>query len=174
MQSQIKTIEMIAQWNQSKEQIMAFVKRTHQTFIITVQEMPVIDVYDSQHTEDFRQEIVFRSYILEQCTTDGFTHSIGNMRCFVHYRNDYDKLLRDYLYICDFSITGTECGKGYGSLMIQYVKNYAQNNKLEYIKGWLSESDISPLMGNRKDMLYHFYRKNGFIIDGNSIYCSLL
>ncbi len=171
--NEIDTLQGICKWNQSTEQIMTFLKHDFLTFAITVQEMPIIKIYDTQNTDDFRQEIVFRGYILEQSIHEKVPVSIGSMRCFVHYRFDYDNLIRDYLFMQDFSLTAAYRNKGYGSLMIQYVQNYARENRLYYIKGWLSDTDTSPHMGNQREILHHFYKKHGFIIDGNSIYCSL-
>lgn len=56
--------------------------------------------------------------------------------------------------------------KGYGSVMMKELLNYARQNGFMYIDGWLSEVDY-----DHKERLYHFYQKFGFEIiqnqDGN-------
>lgn len=162
-------------WNESAEQIMAFTEHCGMTFAITVQEMPTIEIYDTQSKDDFRQEIWFRGYLPEESMINRMPNQISVMRCFIHYRYDYDRLIRNYMYIHDFTVSLQKQGKGFGSLIMRNVKQYALNSNLEYISGRLSEVDTSPQMGNRREMLEHFYRKHGFIIDrSDHLYCSLL
>lgn len=167
MCERLDTLQMLQSWNQSPEQIMAWTAHDQLTFVTTIQEMPVVTVTDTQKTDDLRQEIVFRGYILEHIRIYGFPRSVTDMKCYLHYSNDYTELIQDYLYIKDFTVTRTERGKGHGSLMMQFVKNYAGEKHLQYISGCISPIDAS-------EKLYRFYKKHGFIIDNSRIYCNLL
>lgn len=59
--------------------------------------------------------------------------------------------------ICDINCKRNN--KGYGSLMMKELIEYAKMNKFIYINGWLSEVDV-----NHVKRLYHFYYKFGFEI----------
>ncbi len=55
-----------------------------------------------------------------------------------------------------------ECQKnnrGYGSIMMEKLIEYARENEFLCIHGWLSEVDY-----DHKERLYHFYQKFGFEI----------
>lgn len=52
--------------------------------------------------------------------------------------------------------------KGYGSLMMRELIEYAKQHGIKYIDGWLSGVDANHL-----ERLYHFYHKFGFIITPN-------
>lgn len=63
------------------------------------------------------------------------------------------------------SISDIECqknNKGYGSLMMKQLIEYAEQNRFECIDGWLSEVDR-----NHEKRLYYFYGKFGFKIIPN-------
>lgn len=49
--------------------------------------------------------------------------------------------------------------KGYGSAMMLALIDYAKQNEIECIEGWLSSVD-----GDHRERLYHFYQKFGFEI----------
>lgn len=49
--------------------------------------------------------------------------------------------------------------KGYGSVMMLALIDYAKKNEIEYIEGWLSDADKDHI-----ERLYHFYQKFGFEI----------
>ena len=49
--------------------------------------------------------------------------------------------------------------KGYGSAMMLALIDYAKQNEIEYIEGWLSNADKDHI-----ERLYHFYQKFGFEI----------
>lgn len=49
--------------------------------------------------------------------------------------------------------------KGYGSAMMLVLIDYAKQNEIEYIEGWMSDADKDHI-----DRLYHFYQKFGFEI----------
>ena len=53
----------------------------------------------------------------------------------------------------------SDYNKGYGSLMMEKLLDYAKETDFNYIYGNLSEVDL-----DHKERLYHFYRKHGFII----------
>lgn len=54
---------------------------------------------------------------------------------------------------------GADYNKGYGSLMMEQLLEYAGENGIAYIHGNLSEVDLE-----HKDRLHHFYEKFGFLI----------
>ena len=49
--------------------------------------------------------------------------------------------------------------KGYGSVMMIALIDYAKQDEIEYIEGWLSDVDKDHI-----ERLYHFYQKFGFEI----------
>lgn len=68
---------------------------------------------------------------------------------------DKEILIGDILH----SNEGADYNKGYGSLMMEKLLEYAVQKGITYIYGNLSEVDLG-----HKDRLHHFYQKFGFII----------
>lgn len=61
------------------------------------------------------------------------------------------------------TIGDIECvknNKGYGSIMLEELIEYAKEKEKEYIDGWLSQSDVK----DHKERLLAFYKKFGFEI----------
>lgn len=56
-------------------------------------------------------------------------------------------------------ITCEKNNKGYGSLMMEKLIEFARGKQYDYIEGWLSKVDC-----DHKERLYYFYRKFGFEI----------
>lgn len=59
-------------------------------------------------------------------------------------------------------ITCSKNNKGFGSLMMNTLVEFAKDGQYDYIDGWLSKIDL-----DHKDRLLHFYRKFGFEIMSN-------
>lgn len=65
----------------------------------------------------------------------------------------------------EITISDIECekkNKGYGSLMMKSLIEFARQNGFAYISGWLSKVDCDHV-----ERLYHFYQKFGFEIIPN-------
>ncbi len=68
------------------------------------------------------------------------------------------------LEICDIEVFGENEGRGYGSILLQSLINFAQENSVNTITGWISQTDK-----NHFDKLDYFYKKHGFsVIWGNN------
>lgn len=68
----------------------------------------------------------------------------------------------NYIKIGD--IEYKKINQGIGSEALFYLCEFAQQNNVKYIKGWLAPVDLS----NHKERLIHFYKKNGFKIYDNN------
>ena len=75
---------------------------------------------------------------------------MGQMTCEIHKESKSIK-------ICD--ILSEKENSGYGSLMMQKLIEFANQNDFMYIDGWLSRYDY-----DHKERLLHFYQKFGFNI----------
>lgn len=61
------------------------------------------------------------------------------------------------------TISDIECiknDKGYGSILLSELIEFAISKNIDYIDGWLSRSDVE----DHKDRLFRFYQKFGFSI----------
>lgn len=161
----------MSRWNDSAEHIMSLQEHNGLTLAITIKEKPYLEIGCPSQKEKIRQEVTFKGYILEHELSKNHPRRFVSMRCFIHYRNDYDKLCRNHMWIDDFTMIPDERNKGYGSLILKRVILYAKQNKMEYISGELSVFDTAPQHGNRGEMLHHFYKKHGFTIDENDRLC---
>ncbi|MFK9092082.1 GNAT family N-acetyltransferase [Bacillus salipaludis] len=66
--------------------------------------------------------------------------------------------------ICDIEVFGENEGRGYGSMLLQSLINFAIENSVNTISGWISQTDKDHF-----DKLDFFYKKHGFdVIWGNS------
>ena len=78
---------------------------------------------------------------------------LGRINCIIH------KELRT------ITISDIECQKnnrGYGSVIMKELIEYARQNEFTHINGWLSKVDY-----DHRERLYHFYQKFGFEIIQN-------
>lgn len=90
--------------------------------------------------QDYHPLLIIRAEYKGRC--------VGNIKC----TKDAEKI----------TIGDIQCKKnnrGYGSLMMESLINYAKEQRIELIEGWLSTVDI-----RYKERLYHFYQKFGFKI----------
>lgn len=63
----------------------------------------------------------------------------------------------------DIDVVGENKGRGYGSILLNVLINYAIDNSIKRISGWISYVDKDHF-----DKLDYFYRKHGFnVIWGN-------
>lgn len=89
----------------------------------------------------------FSTLRIEAYKNDKF---MGQMICEIHKESKSIK-------ICD--IRSEKKNKGYGSLMMQKLIEFANQNDFIYIDGWLSRVHF-----DHKERLLHFYQKFGFEI----------
>jgi len=64
---------------------------------------------------------------------------------------------KETIEINDIEVFGENQGRGYGSLLLNSLINFALANSVKVISGWISNTDIDSL-----DMLEYFYKKHGF------------
>lgn len=79
----------------------------------------------------------------------------------------YQRIIADRSYLQYFYIQDIRCipNKGYGSIMMKSLIDYAQRFEIEYISGFLSPVDTSDPEHN--DRLRHFYKKFRFTISSD-------
>lgn len=61
--------------------------------------------------------------------------------------------------LCDIEVFGENVGRGYGSILLDSLINFAKDNSIKTISGWISYADK-----NHFDKLDYFYKKHGFNI----------
>lgn len=93
----------------------------------------------------YKESINIRAYCQDR--------EVGRISCCINDENRQIKI---------GDITCKKNNKGYGSLMMEKLIEFAKVNKFEVITGWLSCVD----RGHEK-RLYHFYQKFGFEIAPN-------
>lgn len=70
----------------------------------------------------------------------------------------------DTIEIGDIEVFGENEGRGYGSILLHSLVNFAIEHYVNTISGWISHADKDHF-----DKLDHFYKKHGFdVIWGNS------
>lgn len=134
------------------------------TFVITI-----------KTTHDYCARLTkfeYNGYWLEKDTNN--VKSIAFLRCEVHNKkvSDYSEYIH-HIYIQDFFVDELYRKKGYGTILLNELIEYAKKLKVDYISGKLSLRDIgtednrTPKQAENRKRLYHFYPKHGFIIDEN-------
>lgn len=63
----------------------------------------------------------------------------------------------DTIELCDIEVFGENEGRGYGSILLNSLINFAIENSIKTISGWISYSDKDHF-----DKLDFFYKKHGF------------
>lgn len=63
----------------------------------------------------------------------------------------------DTIELCDIEVFGENEGRGYGSILLNSLINFALDNSVKKIIGWISSSDKDHF-----DKLDYFYKKHGF------------
>jgi GNAT superfamily N-acetyltransferase len=61
--------------------------------------------------------------------------------------------------LCDIEVFGENEGRGYGSILLDSLINFAIDNSIKKISGWISNTDKDHF-----DKLDFFYQKHGFIV----------
>lgn len=70
----------------------------------------------------------------------------------------------DLIEIGDIEVFGENEGRGYGTILLQSLINFAIENSVHTISGWISHTDKEHF-----DKLDYFYKKHGFdVIWGNT------
>lgn len=59
--------------------------------------------------------------------------------------------------ICDIEVFGENEGRGYGSILLDSLINFAIENSVNTISGWISQTDKDHF-----EKLDYFYKKHGF------------
>ncbi|MET3730229.1 GNAT superfamily N-acetyltransferase [Fictibacillus halophilus] len=63
----------------------------------------------------------------------------------------------EHIELCDIEVFGENSGRGYGSILLNSLIQFAKENKVKKITGWISYADL-----NHFDKLDLFYKKNNF------------
>lgn len=83
---------------------------------------------------------------------------LNRIRLSANYRSE------DTIEICDIEVFGENEGRGYGEILLNSLINFAIDNSVKTISGWISQTDKDHF-----DKLDYFYKKHGFdVIWGNS------
>lgn len=144
------------------ENILKIVESDNFTFVITIK---------TNHDYCARlSKFQYNGYWLEKDTNN--VKSIAFLRCEVHNKKISDNIeYIHHIYIQDFFVDKPYRKNGYGTILLNELIEYAKKLQVHYISGKLSFRDIGT-EGNRtqeqaenRKRLYHFYPKNGFIID---------
>ena len=110
--------------------------------------------YDCFHVVS---EMLFKAYLLGQ-NGDISQACIGKSPC---------EVKSSYFKIVDIGIDEHYQGHGYGSMLLAEIIKFAKSFSVSKIKGDIYQKDIdSP---QKKERLYHFYEKHGFIIDDDKL-----
>lgn len=109
-----------------------------------------------------------RGYLLETYSEEGgFRQHIIHMYCDANYDDELQYLKS--IYIQDFIADSGMRNKGYGSIIMQQLVQYAKVLNVQYISGMLSFVDVGNTGDESKrenrERLYHFYNKHGFQIN---------
>lgn len=165
-------LKLLSHWNGSKENILFFTEYLGNIFVITVNTYS--DIYkndiiinDPMYKKNVHIEVNFRGYVFNKNSYSEYIKSIAFSRCLLHYYDDYTTYKTNYMYIDDIAVNREYRNKGYGSIVLEQIIQYAKQQEVKYVSGYLSFVDTSEQYGNRRDMLHHFYKKHGFIIDEN-------
>ncbi|MBP1942667.1 GNAT superfamily N-acetyltransferase [Bacillus luteolus] len=103
------------------------------------------------------------SWVIIYIMDDGNTCKIMLDDCDTPYRGMWDFSIQAYysednnIHIGD--IKG-DANKGFGSICMDYLKNLAKNQNIQYITGDIAERDWDHL-----DRLIHFYEKHNFKVE---------
>lgn len=149
----------LLKFNDSNENIVKVISYNSQMFLIT-----------QKHEIDYKGYIKtfeYNGYILREqqfFSKKPFIKMICN-NCY----NESPIYLKS-IFIVDFTSESIYRDKGYGTLIMNELIAYAKRLKVEYISGKLSFMDIGTSDDDEKykdkrERLYHFYPKFGFIID---------
>lgn len=83
---------------------------------------------------------------------------LNRIRLSANYKNE------GTIEICDIEVFGENEGRGYGSILLDSLINFAIENSVNIISGWISQTDKDHF-----DKLDYFYKKRGFnVIWGSS------
>lgn len=147
------------EFNDSRENILKIVSHDSQMFLITYKQE--ID-YKGTVTE-----FEYNGYILKKhksCLKKPFI----TMRCYPRY-NEEPYYLKS-IFIEDFKSDPNYRDKGFGTIIMNELIQYAKKLNVKYISGELSFVDIGKddeddSCKDKRERLYHFYPKFGFIIE---------
>lgn len=77
------------------------------------------------------------------------------------------RIVNNAFIILDIGIDEYFQDQGYGSLLLSEILKFSKSFSVSKVKGIIFQEDIdSP---QRKEHLYHFYEKHGFIIDDDKL-----
>jgi ribosomal protein S18 acetylase RimI-like enzyme len=105
-----------------------------------------------RHLYDLNEEEEFSIHLsLRVITNRGLIHPDPKLFAFIH---------EGYIHLTDIKIFGNNQNKGYGSILIDKLKEIAIQKGIKKITGEISTVDFDHI-----DRLIHFYKKNDFIVD---------
>lgn len=110
--------------------------------------------FDNCH---FVRLMEFKEYILNKGGHISQT-GIGYSAC---------RIINNAFIILDIGIDEYYQSQGYGSLLLTEILKFAKSLSVSKIKGDIYQEDID--CPEKKERLYHFYEKHGFIIDEDKL-----
>lgn len=142
-------MKKVKELNDTSEQILCIREHRQNQICVTV----TLD-YDCFHSVS---EMLFKTYLLGQ-NGDISQSCIGKSPC---------KVKDSCFKIIDLGIDEYYRNQGYGSLLLLEILKFANSFSVSKAKGIIYQKDIdSP---QKKERLYHFYEKRGFIIDEDKL-----
>lgn len=149
----------LLEFNDSKENILKIVSHDSQLFLITYKQE--IDYKGTM------SEFEYNGYILKKQKLFSKKPFI-TMLCSPRY-NENPNYLKS-IFIVDFKSDPIYRDKGFGTIIMNELIQYAKNLNVKYISGELSFVDIGKddeddSCKEKRERLYHFYPKFGFIIE---------
>lgn len=147
------------EFNDSEENILKIITFDSQLFLITYKQKL-----------DYKGSIIefeYNGYVLKKKQLFS-KKSFIKMRCYPHYDRNLNYMRN--IFIDDFICEPTYRDKGYGTILMNELIQYAKKLKVKYISGELSFVDIGindndDRCKEKRERLYHFYPKFGFIIE---------
>ena len=142
-------MKKIKELNDTSEQILCIREHNQNQICVTV----TIN-YDCFHAVS---DMLFKVYLLGQ---NGYIsqNCIGKSPCEVH---------NNYFEIVDIGFDDNFQEQGYGSVLLLEILKFAKSFSVNKIKGNIYQKDIDN--PQKKERLYHFYEKHGFIIDEDKL-----
>lgn len=148
----------LSNFNDSEENILKIISYDSQLFLITYKQ--------KLNYKGLLIEFEYNGYILKK-KQQFSKKSFIMMRCNPHYDKKLNYMRN--IFIDDFICEPTYRDRGYGTLLMNELIQYAKKLKVQYISGKLSFVDIGindddDRYKEKRERLYHFYPKFGFVI----------
>ncbi|MFP3919504.1 GNAT family N-acetyltransferase [Lysinibacillus telephonicus] len=103
------------------------------------------------------QSEIFRAFFIELKVINKKGIVLNRIRLSAKFNDE------ETIELCDIEVIGENEGRGYGTILLNSLINFAIDNSIKTILGWISYADKDHF-----DKLDYFYKKHGFnVIWGN-------